>query len=464
MPDQPPQTQRRTSPVLDRAAPQRTPDARPTLRPETAIREDELFNPMRRAGLFFALAFVFVRFTTLHEVLTVKLGFNTFLLYWVGGPALLFLLLTGGVRRCLYWTPVRFWLLFLVWLFAALPFSTFRSDSLRLTITYARTELVVLFLIAGLVLSWQECWVLLRWLALAAFVLVLLGHFFSEQMSPEDPRLQLVAGTMSNSNDYAALMVLVLPFLLLFVLAPRTNAVIRVFAALATIYGLYLILATGSRGAMVALAVVALYALLRLPLIAKVAGGAALAILALILWAVLPDPIAERFSSLTVTHEDGEVTVLESSAAARLYLLRQSIRFTIERPIFGVGPGQFANFEGATALEKGERGSWHDTHNTYTQVSSEAGIPAFLFYLGAMISTGRLLSKTYKSARGQPPTAENRRIAMACFCIMLAYVGFATAVFFLSLAYRFYLPALSGIAICMARATERLWSERASPA
>jgi O-antigen ligase len=422
-----------------------------------ALQDEDIHNPLRRVGFFFALAFVFVRFTTLHEVLTVKLGFNPYLLYWVGGPAVLFLILTGGLQRSWYWTPVRFWLLYLAWMYAAVPTSTWRSDSLRLAFTYSRTEMVVLFLIAGLVLTWQECWRTLRWLALAAFVLVLLGHFFSEQLSPEDPRLQLVAGTMSNSNDYAALMVIVLPFLVLFVIAPGVPAIFRLAAGLAFIYGLYLVLATGSRGALIALVVTALYALFRLPLAAKIAGLALLSVLSLLLWSFLPDRITTRLRTISATDENVDMTAAES-ASARMYLLKQSLRFTFERPLFGVGPGQFANFEGASARQEGEHGSWHDTHNAYTQVSSEAGIPAFLFYVGAIFSTGRLLSRVYKRARSQPPTLENRRIAAACLCVMLAFVGFATSVLFLSLAYRFYLPALSGLTIAMARATDHLWS------
>lgn len=421
------------------------------------LREEDVYNPLRRLGFFFALAFVFVRFTTLHEVLAVKLGFNTFLLYWVGGPAILLLLLTGGLQRSWYWTPVRFWLLYLAWLYAAIPTSTWRSDSLRLVFTYSRTELVVLFLIAGLVLTWEECWRTLRWLALAAFVLVLLGHFFSEQMSPEDPRLQLVAGTMSNSNDYAALMVIVLPFLILFVIAPGVAALIRLTAVLAFVYGLYLILATGSRGALIALLVATLYALWRLPLAAKIAAVVLLSVLGALLWSLLPERVTLRLRTIGTSDEVVDMTAA-ASASARMYLLKQSLRFTFERPLFGVGPGQFANFEGATARREGERGSWHDTHNAYTQVSSEAGIPAFLFYVAAVFSTGRLLSRVYKRARSQPPTLENRRIAAACLCVMLAFVGFATSVMFLSLAYRFYLPALSGLAIAMARATDHLWS------
>ena len=37
--------------------------------------------------------------------------------------------------------------------------------------------------------------------------------------------------------------------------------------------------------------------------------------------------------------------------------------------------------------EEGNRALWQQTHNTYTQVSSETGIPGLMIYLGLMFST-----------------------------------------------------------------------------
>jgi O-antigen ligase len=100
------------------------------------------------------------------------------------------------------------------------------------------------------------------------------------------------------------------------------------------------------------------------------------------------------------------------------------------------------------------RGAWHDTHNTFTQVSSEAGIPAFLLYLAALISTYRLLSRVYRRSRNQPSSPESRKAAVAYFCVLLSFVAFSAASFFLSLAYRFYLPAITSVAIALTLATE----------
>jgi O-antigen ligase len=132
--------------------------------------------------------------------------------------------------------------------------------------------------------------------------------------------------------------------------------------------------------------------------------------------------------------------------------LKTSLLYTLQHPVFGVGPGRFADFEGGSSQERGERGAWHETHNMCTQVSSECGIPALVFFAGALVSTYRLLSRIHQRTKG---TTQHNAIAVPAFCVMLSLVGFCAAAFFLNQAYRFYLPALSGLAIAMAAAAER---------
>jgi hypothetical protein len=48
-------------------------------------------------------------------------------------------------------------------------------------------------------------------------------------------------------------------------------------------------------------------------------------------------------------------------------------------------------------------------------------------------------------------------IAASAFCALIAVVAFCSSSFFLSLGYRFYFPALTGIAIVLSRAAQREW-------
>jgi len=39
------------------------------------------------------------------------------------------------------------------------------------------------------------------------------------------------------------------------------------------------------------------------------------------------------------------------------------------------------------AKAAGEHGNWHETHNTYTEISGECGIPALIFALVGLFGT-----------------------------------------------------------------------------
>jgi O-antigen ligase len=234
----------------------------------------------------------------------------------------------------------------------------------------------------------------------------------------------------------------------------------RIVAAGFFLYGLYLILLTGSRGALIAIAITILFCLWRLRPSQKILAASIVMLLVCATPFVVPQRILTRFSTIFQTANFAEKDpdlAAAASGEARRYLLKQSILATLSHPIFGVGAGQFQNYEGRKAREAGLRGSWHETHNSFTQVSSEIGIPALLFFLAAIIATYRMLDSVYRTARRRRPTKETQQIRATAFCLLISLVGFCTASFFLSLAYRFYLPALTGLAIALYRAVQQKW-------
>jgi O-antigen ligase len=262
---------------------------------------------------------------------------------------------------------------------------------------------------------------------------------------------------MGNSNDYAALLTLLLPFLVLVLMTPGRAIVLRIMSLGGLLYGLYMILHTGSRGAEIALLATFVFVLCHVSALKRVwISIGALAFGAVVL-ALLSGSVTQRLTTLVWSEGDAYHNEAAGSGESRWYLLQKSLIFTVQRPLFGVGPGEFADHEGLGARAAGFHGNWHATHNTYTQVSSEAGIPAAIFFIAALVSTYRLLSRTLRQARARPPSRDTTRIAAAVFCVLIAAVGFYCSVFFLSLAYRFYIPALTGIAIALSRAAQREW-------
>jgi O-antigen ligase len=329
--------------------------------------------------------------------------------------------------------------------------------------TYLRTDFVVLFLIAGLVMTWRECWRLLGMISIACTVTLLLGFLFKDETMGADDRLSIASGlTMGNANDYAAILILLLPFLALVLITPRRAVVLRILAVCGLVSGIYLVLSTGSRGAEIGMLVAVAMAIYRLPALKKLWITLAALMVVAVMWQILPRNITQRLVT-TLSTDDPTVREAAGSAEARQYVLQQSLLFTIQHPLFGVGPGQFADHEGFGARAAGQQGNWHGTHNSYTQVSSEVGIPAALFFLAALFSTYRLLSGALKKLRARPPSRQNATMMAGVLCVLIGTVAFYTSAFFLTLAYFFYFPALTAIAIVLSRAVEREPINQSSP-
>ena len=102
-------------------------------------------------------------------------------------------------------------------------------------------------------------------------------------------------------------------------------------------------------------------------------------------------------------------------------------------------------------MAEGRVGSWHDTHCSWTQISSECGIPALVFYLAGLGSALLLVMRTFRAARRNG----HSEIANACFCYLLGMAGFLVSITFLSNAYRYYVPAMISLAVGMCFAARR---------
>jgi O-antigen ligase len=140
----------------------------------------------------------------------------------------------------------------------------------------------------------------------------------------------------------------------------------------------------------------------------------------------------------------------KESTDGREQLLQNSIKYTFQNPMFGVGLGNFSVYNGQM-LHRSD--AWYGTHNTYTQASSEAGIPAlllFLFLLLTMISHAKKAAAVF--AR-DPADEELRLIAMAT---LVAGLSAIFGIFFMHILYSFllyYLAAISGGLWAIARQT-----------
>ncbi len=406
-------------------------------------------NLIRRFGFRCTLFLVFLRFGYVHELLWYELGnTDTYILFITNTLAIGAALASGSLRRTFTANPARWWLAFLFWLLFATAFSSWRSESSSLWLSYLRNDFALLIIISGLVMTVKECLQVAYAVALGGLMNVLVGRLLFH--SVENGRLFIDFGSIANSNDFAAHLLLVLPFVLFAVLTKSKP--VKAVGILVLLAGAYLGATTASRGGLISALAVTAFILYRARGVVRGAILIALPIIALIFLTLLPDAIKNRYATLydddAAQADRGAIESLES----RRYLLQTSLQFTLKNPLFGVGPGEFANSEGRDAVAQGLHGHWQVSHSSYTQVSSETGIPGLIFFLGAIFSTFWLVSSVEKRCRNVP---QLRTTGLLAYCMMLSMIGFCMAIAFLSLAYTYHLLFLTGFAIALNRAVQK---------
>lgn len=416
--------------------------------------EAERNNPLRMFSLWLTFAVVFLRISGFHQAQTYLLHVNLKLLYVAGIPAVLGTILCGGLQRSFRGKPAFFWTAFTLWMIATVPFAHWPGGALMMTVLpYIRTNLIMLFMVAGLIIEWKECQSLMRCMAWGAFGTLFLARIFQNPVFQE--RFGLEFGTVSNPNDFACHLLLVLPFLYWVVLTAKSFA-IRLVCLAGIGYGLYLVVGTASRGALIGLCVVALFFLLWGSMVQRVALVVLAPLAVLVLLTTVSHSALNRIVSFSASSENASQEALESSASRR-YLLEKSIEYAIKFPIFGVGPGMFAYYEGSHNTIIGTHGAWHGTHNSFTQVASETGLPGLIFFVGGLASSLAIFYSIFRKASRRPNCVD---IKNATMCVLLGIIGFIVSSTFLNFAYFFYQPLIGGMAVAFLIATKEEFAKR----
>jgi O-antigen ligase len=387
----------------------------------------------------------------IHESLNMLTHFNNYLALLTGLPAVALSVAGGGLARTWHSRAGKFWLAFVVFLACSVPFSNWRGESFTVVSGYLRADFPILFILGGMTLTWKECRRVMVVLAMSAICTLAMERVFSGM---EDGRLSLSGGTIANSNDYAAHLLLLLPFLLWVLLVPG-GRIYKMICLPLVVAGLFVVLKSGSRGALIGMAMGCLIILLRGQGKLRWILGLSAPIVVVALFSLLPASVMLRFATITgdetsrpVSSDDKNTAEsAEESSSARKYLLLTSLKYTLQHPFFGIGAGDFSSFEGGDSQALGKHGQWQETHNSYTQISSETGIPAVICYIGGIFWALLSLNRTMVKARRD----KARIILASAFCTLLSMGMVGTCMAFLSLGYRFYLPALTGLAIALER-------------
>jgi O-antigen ligase len=230
----------------------------------------------------------------------------------------------------------------------------------------------------------------------------------------------VLGGDYADPNSLALVIVTSLPLCLalLFLGQGILRKVIWALAMLLMVYGVFL---TGSRGGFISLIAATAVCLWELSiqgrrryllLVAALVG--------VISWHFASGTLAGRLQSTFSQSQDNESAY--TSAEQRRQLLWRSIEVTLEHPIFGVGPGNFETISG----------SWHATHNSFTQMSSEGGLPAFILYVLILWRGFKNVQVIKRLARGK------KSLRLMGQALHASLTGYVVGAFFISTSYELF--------------------------
>jgi len=358
-------------------------------------------------------------------------------------------LLSGNAAHGLRHGIGLWWVAFLLWLLLATPFSVWKGGSARMLLNFVPKSYLCFFYTCSFVTSLRRCRCLMYVNALGAGLLLLTCLSFGDVGADLTGERLRIPGSLfyANANDLALTLLLgMTAFLFLFFSKGITAKIAgSIGITLSTVFALK----TGSRGCLVAglamLGMIFLFSRSKF----KVAS-IALPILGAALLS-LPPSTLHRLSLLLAApemamDESGSDQASLASEFQRQGLLKKSLDYTLAHPLFGVGPDQFATAVFGEASKEGEYVPWLGTHNTYTQVSSECGIPALVFYCVPILLCFRLNYRLYRRTRNH---AVYREIAGLNLCLLAATLVYALSTFFFHIAYSMSLPALAGFSVAL---------------
>lgn len=426
-----------------------------TPRPQVTIET----TAVQQFSFVLLIAFLFMIFSRIFDV-----AFS-----WLHIPGIsyrlmgLFLVISGAFIPALRDNIGRYVFAFTGFFIAAIPFSVWRTGSLFIFTDYWLVGLVVFVATAALIPDFRQYSRTVRTITLAILLLAVISITLGTM---RNGRLFLEHGRFSNPNEMAQALLLGLPFWWA-LYANARSLFAKLFAAASIGFMLFVISRTGSRGALVSIVVIIVFMFARASFIGKVklvaAGGVLLALAAV----TLPQNLKARYQTIFSSDpeadeadDDADRALIGSalaSSSSREFMLERSLYITGHHPFLGVGPGMFVVEEDSLAKAEGKRrGAWLGTHNTFTQVSSECGIPALIFYCGIVVLSFKRSYALYRRTRANPALQAIGNNALALNYSLLAFV---VTGMFVHAAYTSLLPVLAGLTVSLARTAEPLVAE-----
>jgi O-antigen ligase len=398
---------------------------------------------LQRFGVLLVATYVFLVFARVPDLVAEKTGSALPIAMVISILAMVAAILSGQPGRLVKMPAVLALFGFTLWIVLTTPLSFWRGGTVEVLRDVWSKTLIVCVVIAILVTRLEHVRRVMNSLAYATLLIVAVGFVMNKNVVG---RMTIGNGSLSNPNELALRLLIGLPFLLFVLSNNKGSKFLRGVIVLTIPVLLSMVLRTGSRSGLIAMAGLLIAIFLRATVPQKVGlmvlGGG----LMLLLVVTLPKDAIDRFSVMFDTNPAGSVTEDQAlaigSKQARTALLMQSIEIFLSNPVFGVGAGVYAAAAAEHDAALGQRAMWHETHNTYTQIASEDGLPGLVLYLAALVLCMKNVFSVYRASRGNPEATSINNMA---YCLFLALLAWAMGAFFDAQAYLMEFPMLAAI-------------------
>lgn len=333
------------------------------------------------------------------------------------------------------------------WFVLGLPFAYWRSHSLEIMWSEWMKTVVIFVLLTQTVTTRKRVHYLL-WLIFISGLMatggsLLLGHV---DLESEQRFMGLTRGFFSGNYLGIAAGVTV-PYLSVMLI--RSRSILKQLLLIACFASMvFMIVLTASRSNLISIIVSLLltWVLVLKDSIKAQLIGVCFAVGLVVAVAFAPIAFWERVGTLWGSQASATSTFGDSANESELQRKRQldlSIVVTAKYPIFGLGIANFAIYSGSTI---GVAGAWLGTHNTFTQISSEGGIPALIIYLMLLVTVIVNMRRLAKRCKRRPELAEEKALANATIVSILSFMVGAC---FAHIAYEYYLYYLAGVGVAL---------------
>ncbi|MEQ1795842.1 MAG: O-antigen ligase family protein [Nitrospira sp.] len=257
-------------------------------------------------------------------------------------------------------------------------------------------------------------------LATLVFVHLVVGALTPEMFSGDGERHYIASGSfLGDGNDFSLSVNIAVPFCL-FLMLESQSVTKKLFYGGTLAVLVLAVVATQSRGGILALASVGFYYWLKHD--RKILGVIGIVIVVAFILAVAPPQFFDRMETLTQTGEK-----MEGSAQGRILAWTSAIRMAIDHPFIGVGAGHFPVKYGAEYRPEGfgiNEVPWQTAHSSYFLVLGELGIPGIIFLLGLIVSNLVAGERTLRKTKPRLPNSNvtSRNLVIALNASLVAFI------------------------------------------